>query len=336
MATMDDSTIALHCEMRAFIRPDSSLIWERPGGQRINGTEKYQITFSDGSPDIAANGGGVLVPSRVSTLTITNPEPSDAGTYTCNVMGTSEVVTIELIVNGTKRIDTTDVNTTDVKVTNINTNTTDSDHAVATELVVSGSSTSDTTVTGESTTNASSPTLLIYIVVGSMIAVMFGLLTTAALTTISCCLIKHAKNKSHRMPDDSDVNPMYDYPDSVYHHGVQSDDCELRTASRMGGSLERNAAIAENDINTTEKAVITDTNVAYGVANNGMNASMETNMAYGVADTIMDNNEAYGAAIDGVGIDTMNRNIAYGAVITVHDDTAGNGVVESDDENIYY
>ena len=101
MATVDDSTIALYCEMSAFIRSDSSLIWEGPVGQRINGgTGKHQITFSDGSPDAAANGGGVLVPSRVSTLTITNPEPSDAGTYTCSVMDTSEAVILELQVNG--------------------------------------------------------------------------------------------------------------------------------------------------------------------------------------------------------------------------------------------
>ena len=101
MATMDDNTIELHCEMRAYIRPDSSLIWEGPGGQRITGgTDKHQITFSDGSPDAAANGGAALVPSRVSTLIITNPEPSDAGTYTCTVVGTTAAVTMELTVNG--------------------------------------------------------------------------------------------------------------------------------------------------------------------------------------------------------------------------------------------
>ena len=101
MATVDDSAVALECEMRAFIRPDSSLIWEGPGGRRITGgTSKHQITFSDGSPGTAANGSGVLVPSRVSMLTITNPEPSDTGMYTCSVMGTTEAVTMELTVNG--------------------------------------------------------------------------------------------------------------------------------------------------------------------------------------------------------------------------------------------
>lgn len=101
MATMDDSTIGLHCEMRAYIRPDSFLMWEGPGGRSITGgTGKHQIMFSDGSPDAAANGSAVVVPSRVSTLIITNPEPSDAGTYTCTVMDTNEAVTMELTVNG--------------------------------------------------------------------------------------------------------------------------------------------------------------------------------------------------------------------------------------------
>ena len=100
--TMDDNIVALQCEMRAFIQPDSSLIWEGPGGQRITGgTDKHQITFSDGSPDAAANGGAALVPSRVSTLTISNSELSDAGIYTCTVMGTSQAIAFNLLVNST-------------------------------------------------------------------------------------------------------------------------------------------------------------------------------------------------------------------------------------------
>ena len=101
MATMDDSTIELHCEMRAYIRPDNFLMWEGPNSRSITGgTGKHQIMFSDGTPGAAANGGSVVVPSRVSTLIITNPEPSDAGTYTCTVMDTNEAVTMELTVNG--------------------------------------------------------------------------------------------------------------------------------------------------------------------------------------------------------------------------------------------
>ena len=111
-ATMDDGTVALECEMRAYIRPDNTLIWERPGGQRIaNGTGKHQITFSDGLPMTAANGGGELVPSRVSTLVISNPEPSDTGTYTCRVVNVSNaVVAIDLlVVDGLRGIEGQDI-----------------------------------------------------------------------------------------------------------------------------------------------------------------------------------------------------------------------------------
>ena len=107
-ATMDDGTVALECEMRAFIRPDSSLIWEGPGGRRMaGGMGKYQITFSDGSPMTAADGSGELVPSRVSTLIISNPEPLDAGTYTCRVVNVSDaVVAIDLLVDSLSGITT--------------------------------------------------------------------------------------------------------------------------------------------------------------------------------------------------------------------------------------
>ena len=53
--------------------------------------------------------------------------------------------------------------------------------------------------------------------------------------------------------------------------------------------------------------------------------TLETNMAYGVVDTIMEENEAYG---DGRGIGTMERNIAYSAVIMTHDNLAGEAVVD--------
>lgn len=101
MATTADSTVELSCEMRAFIRPDSSLIWEGPDNQRlIGGTEKYQITFSNGSSDTAVN--GTLVPSRVSTLTILNPEKSDQGVYTCSIIGTNKTIDLLIMINDMK------------------------------------------------------------------------------------------------------------------------------------------------------------------------------------------------------------------------------------------
>ena len=104
--SVNDSSVDLSCEMSAFIRPDSSVIWEGPGGQRIadDGTGKYHITFSDGSPEQAVNRSTELVPSRVSTLTVFNLEPSDAGDYTCSVIGTDQAITIQLIMDDSEAI----------------------------------------------------------------------------------------------------------------------------------------------------------------------------------------------------------------------------------------
>ena len=100
MATTNEYTVELSCEMRAYIRPDSSLIWEGPSGRRITTeTDKYQITFSDGLPDTAVDGSGVLVPSRVSTLTIHDPEKPDQGVYTCSVMGTNKSIELVIMIN---------------------------------------------------------------------------------------------------------------------------------------------------------------------------------------------------------------------------------------------
>ena len=101
LASSNDASVELACEMRQYIRPDNFLIWEGPGGQTItSGMNRHQIVFTDGSLNEAANGNSDLVPSRVSTLIISNPEPADAGTYTCRVMGTAESISIQLVVNG--------------------------------------------------------------------------------------------------------------------------------------------------------------------------------------------------------------------------------------------
>ena len=105
----NDASVELACEMRQYIRPDYFLTWEGPGGQTTSGTNRYQIIFTNGSPNEAANGKTNLIPSRVSTLVISNPEPADVGTYTCRVMGTSQAVAIELAVDGS---DTTESGTT--------------------------------------------------------------------------------------------------------------------------------------------------------------------------------------------------------------------------------
>ena len=199
-ATMNDSMVALECEMRAFIRPDSSLIWEGPGGQRIaSGTGKHQITFSDGLQDAAVNGSaGVFVPSRVSTLVISNPEPSDAGTYTCRVVGvTNAVVAIDLLVDGIRGIETTDIIDTE-------SDTTRSDAAQT-----------------ESTT-ASSSTNSIFPVIGAVLGtIAVVVLIIAGILAVAVCGVIRAQNRSRKVyvsnKDTGIPQPVYDYIDLPVH-----------------------------------------------------------------------------------------------------------------------
>ena len=185
-ATMNDSTVAtLECEMRAYIRPDSSLIWEGPGGWRIaGGTGKHQITFSDGSQDAAANGSIQLVPSRVSTLVISNPEPSDAGTYTCRVVGVSNaVVAIDLLVDGTETADI-------ISTTRFDT------HAESTTI-----------------NSSSNP---IFPVIGAVLgsAAIIVVLIIAGILAVVVCGVIHKRRKVCTSNEDAGVpQPVYDYID---------------------------------------------------------------------------------------------------------------------------
>ncbi len=124
MATTADSTVELSCEMRAFIRPDSSLIWEGPDNQRLTGgTGKYQITFSNGSSNAAVNGALQLVPSRVSTLTVHDPEKSDQGVYTCSVMDSNKTIDLVITINDAKTTPVTTAFSDDGSGTEANTHT---------------------------------------------------------------------------------------------------------------------------------------------------------------------------------------------------------------------
>ena len=111
MGTTSDASVQLSCEMSAFIRPDTSLIWEGPDNQILANGTKYQITFSNGSRYTAVDGSGGLVPSRVSTLTISNPDKSDQGVYTCSIMGTNATIDLVITIN--------DANTSTVPATTV-------------------------------------------------------------------------------------------------------------------------------------------------------------------------------------------------------------------------
>ena len=347
IATMkfnDTDTISLYCEMREFIRPDSFLIWEGPGGQIINGgMGKHQITFSNGSVGAAINGGGMLVPSRVSTLTITNPNSSDAGTYTCRVIGTSEVITIELIVNGRTSTRSGILQLIIITILTglliitipaamyglyaLNKSTSDS-NPIYDYIAPPGLDPGHNGRPDEDTATRTDG------VVNDVIRVDLTIvernydelndnLDTSAHDTINTTEI----NVEHGVTVDSEMNAA----------------CGLTTDGINNNSEKISATYGVHTDGTdtevydhfTTDADMTDKNETEAdcVATDGID-TMERNIAYDVADTIMENNEAYGAAIDGIGIDTMERNIAYGAVLNQdQDDSAGDADAMVDDDN---
>ena len=54
----------------------------------------------------------------------------------------------------------------------------------------------------------------------------------------------------------------------------------------------------------------------------------EINVAYVVADSTVEENDSYNVATDGKGIETMKKNLAYGAVI-FQNKSAGDAMVDS-------
>ena len=97
------ASIDLHCGTVDYIRPDSHLQWFI-GDTRIEiGTSRNTIVYVDGDNNTAQNGQNNHVPGRVAVLTIANPQPSDAGTYTCRIMGTDQSADVQLIIATSKK-----------------------------------------------------------------------------------------------------------------------------------------------------------------------------------------------------------------------------------------
>ena len=92
--------VKLSCEMSEYIRPDKDLQWFK-GDQLITNGAKYTIMYENGSGQ-GQIGGAKLGSSRLSTLTISEPQLIDSGSYTCAVRGTGQSRAFELIVEGGK------------------------------------------------------------------------------------------------------------------------------------------------------------------------------------------------------------------------------------------
>ena len=93
-----DSKVELACEMTLYVRADEDLQWFRDSEMIVSGTERYTVSYRNGLTEAALNGGNVTIPGRVLVLTISNPQLSDSGTYTCRILGTEQSANVQLSV----------------------------------------------------------------------------------------------------------------------------------------------------------------------------------------------------------------------------------------------
>ena len=91
----EGSSPVLSCEMKGYIHPDSDFQWRR-GDDIIISTDEHRITYVEGFIDKARNGGSDLVSSRTTSLRIIEVDVSDAGQYTCFVLGTDSADNVQL------------------------------------------------------------------------------------------------------------------------------------------------------------------------------------------------------------------------------------------------
>ncbi len=98
--TVNDSEneVQLSCEMTLFIREDEDLQWFKDDLLIRSGTDRYTVTYKDGTPSASQKGGTRFVSGRVAVLTISNPVEDDSGQYTCALRGTEESIDFQLSV----------------------------------------------------------------------------------------------------------------------------------------------------------------------------------------------------------------------------------------------
>ena len=120
MTLNNASSVEMSCEMSDYIRPDNQLHWIKDGQVIVSGQNRGTITFTNGTRD-GQFGGPTTGPSRLSTLTISDPVLSDSGTYTCHVMEANKSVDILLEVQDASELlpkkCSIHVNTLDTKFT---------------------------------------------------------------------------------------------------------------------------------------------------------------------------------------------------------------------------
>ena len=318
VATNTNTSVEMTCEMSAFIRPDSFLIWEGPDGQTITPgpgveTSRYWITFTNGSPNASVNGSFMLFPSRLSTLIISDPEPLDNGSYTCRVVDTDQAITIELVVLN----DNSDASGTDF------------------------TSTSSTTFSTERLADNSA-----LIIAGSIIAVVIlGLLAIATITLLSF-LGFHVHNIYKRKEHSEDGTPMNEHPLKIsrnnYHDNIinqtfrssvtvdSSERSKVLCGDIMTDGVEN---IGDSKLNVVTE--VTEKNDAFSVVTDGDGVVANVKKAHSVITDGMEENRDYGAVIaEAYGV----VNNSTEDIIMEDNDTYGTGVLVNDgveEENAY-
>ena len=89
------SEVELQCEATGYIRPDSDLQWFKEDLE-VTASEKYQIFFRDGQPNMAQMGRNETSPSRIFVLKINNVDVTDISKYSCRSKDTGAVASIYL------------------------------------------------------------------------------------------------------------------------------------------------------------------------------------------------------------------------------------------------
>ena len=89
------SEVELQCEATGYIRPDSDLQWFKEDLE-VTASEKYQIFFRDGQPNMAQMGQNETSPSRIFVLKINNVDVTDISKYSCRSKDTGAVASIYL------------------------------------------------------------------------------------------------------------------------------------------------------------------------------------------------------------------------------------------------
>jgi len=79
--------------MTLYIRADEDLQWFN-GSTMI--TSGRTVSYHNGTAGAEQNGAIITIPGRVSVLTISNPQQSDSGTYSCRILGTEQSADIQL------------------------------------------------------------------------------------------------------------------------------------------------------------------------------------------------------------------------------------------------